>query len=420
MKPRAGRARARPRAAAARLHLQLPRSPDARHPRPADQGRPPSQRHRVRGDRRPRLRFALFGARRAARLSRRPDQPERSHRRFARRVERLHRLVRDGDGLLANCSSTGSASASARRAESRRPMRSSPTISRRERRARALAIFSLGIPIGLALGTLIGAYIAAAIDWRAAFIVDGHRRGPARADPAGRRRATGADAQPRCAAPFGQRLPITRAQAGLLAARLRRVVQLAVRLRPRLVDAVGADAQLRPRPRSTGELPGVADLSSAAAPACSPAAGSPTASGDCDRGWYARLPAIAWLITAPAFAVGLLAPSLWLAWPLLLDCQCAQYPVARAGDRPRSSTSCRGAMRATASASFLLINNLIGLGVGPLLIGRPLGRAQATYGVDALRNAAVGLYRLLSAGGAPVLALRQPSQDARGSTIRAC
>src|SRR6478672_12598332 len=42
-----------------------------------------------------------------------------------------------------------------------------------ERRARALAIFSLGIPIGLAGGTLIGAYIAAAIDWRAAFLVMG-------------------------------------------------------------------------------------------------------------------------------------------------------------------------------------------------------------------------------------------------------
>jgi predicted MFS family arabinose efflux permease len=42
-----------------------------------------------------------------------------------------------------------------------------------EQRARALAIFSLGIPLGLALGTLIGAYIAAAIDWRAAFIAMG-------------------------------------------------------------------------------------------------------------------------------------------------------------------------------------------------------------------------------------------------------
>jgi predicted MFS family arabinose efflux permease len=41
------------------------------------------------------------------------------------------------------------------------------------RRARALAIFSLGIPLGLTFGTLIGAYLAAWINWRAAFIVMG-------------------------------------------------------------------------------------------------------------------------------------------------------------------------------------------------------------------------------------------------------
>jgi MFS family permease len=46
-------------------------------------------------------------------------------------------------------------------------------------------------------------------------------------------------------------------------------------------------------------------------------------------------------------------------------------------------------MRSTASASFLLINNLIGLGVGPLLIGRLSDGLKTTYGVDALRNAAV-------------------------------
>ena len=42
-----------------------------------------------------------------------------------------------------------------------------------ERRARALAIFALGIPIGGAGGMFIGAYIAAAINWRAAFLVMG-------------------------------------------------------------------------------------------------------------------------------------------------------------------------------------------------------------------------------------------------------
>jgi MFS family permease len=46
-------------------------------------------------------------------------------------------------------------------------------------------------------------------------------------------------------------------------------------------------------------------------------------------------------------------------------------------------------MRSTASGSFLFINNLIGLGIGPLLIGRLSDALKATYGIDALRNAAV-------------------------------
>src|SRR5215218_4855732 len=41
------------------------------------------------------------------------------------------------------------------------------------KRARALAIYSLGVPLGLAGGTLAGAYIASWIDWRAAFTVMG-------------------------------------------------------------------------------------------------------------------------------------------------------------------------------------------------------------------------------------------------------
>src|SRR5206468_1675605 len=42
-----------------------------------------------------------------------------------------------------------------------------------EHRARALAIYSLGVPIGLAAGTLFGAYIAALVSWRAAFVAMG-------------------------------------------------------------------------------------------------------------------------------------------------------------------------------------------------------------------------------------------------------
>jgi hypothetical protein len=47
-------------------------------------------------------------------------------------------------------------------------------------------------------------------------------------------------------------------------------------------------------------------------------------------------------------------------------------------------------MRSTAAASFLLINNLIGLGVGPWLMGRISDALKGTYGADALRDAAAG------------------------------
>jgi predicted MFS family arabinose efflux permease len=42
-----------------------------------------------------------------------------------------------------------------------------------ERRARAISIYSMGIPVGLATGVLLGAAIAKALDWRAAFVVIG-------------------------------------------------------------------------------------------------------------------------------------------------------------------------------------------------------------------------------------------------------
>jgi MFS family permease len=111
--------------------------------------------------------------------------------------------------------------------------------------------------------------------------------------------------------------------------------------------------------------------------------------GQADRQWYARLPAIAWVISAPTFAAGLLAPNLWLAWPLLLIPNALNIlwlgPVITAVQHlvPR-------AMRATASASFLLINSFIGLGVGPLLIGHVSDVLKKSYGVESLRYAAVG------------------------------
>jgi MFS family permease len=111
--------------------------------------------------------------------------------------------------------------------------------------------------------------------------------------------------------------------------------------------------------------------------------------GTTDRGWYAKLPAIAWLVTAPTFAIGLLVSDLRLSWLFLLIPNALNIlwlgPVVTAVQHlvPRR-------MRATASASFLLINNLIGLGVGPLLMGAISDWLKASQGIEALRYAAVG------------------------------
>jgi len=257
------------------------------------------------------------------------------------------------------------------------------------KRARALAIFSLGVPLGLASGTLIGAYLASWIDWRAAFVVMGI--------------------------------------AGIL---LAPVMLLIVRDKPR--EAAAAST---PRLRSAFTI--VAAKPSfwlmAIAASCSSLAGyglavwTPTVLersfglaiiprgqflasifliggtagvfgggwladrfGRTDRAWYARLPAIAWLITAPTFAAGLLVQDLRLGWVLLLIPNALNIlwlgPVTTAVQHlvPRE-------LRATASASFLLINNLIGLGVGPMLNGALSELFKQRFGDEALRYAAVSV-----------------------------
>jgi len=256
------------------------------------------------------------------------------------------------------------------------------------RRARALAIFSLGIPIGLALGTLIGAYIAHAIDWRAAFYtmgVAGVLLAPILLyfvrDPA--KTSTSV-----VAAPIGQVFPmLARKPVFWLLAFAASFSSLcgyglAVWTPSVLERSFGLGLLERGQFLASVVLIG----------GCTGVfAGGWLADrlGALDRGWYAKLPAIAWLITAPTFAAGLMAPSLWLAWPLLLIPNALNIlwlgPVITAVQHLVPQR-----MRATASASFLLINNLVGLGVGPLLIGRLSDALKHSYGAEALRYAAVG------------------------------
>ena len=256
-----------------------------------------------------------------------------------------------------------------------------------ERRARALAIYYFGVPLGLAGGTFIGACIAHAVSWRAAFVAIGVAgvilapilRMVVR-DPAVR----SAQAQRE---PLAHVFPIlARKPAFWLIAFASSASSicgygLALWTPSVMMRSFGLDLV------STGNFLSSLLLVGGCAGVF---AGGWLADrlGRRDRAWYAWLPAIAWLVSVPAWAVGLFAPSLWVAWLLLLIGNAVNIvwlgPVTTAVQHlvPR-------AMRSTASASFLLINNLIGLGVGPLLIGRLSDALKGAAGENALRDAAV-------------------------------
>lgn len=256
-----------------------------------------------------------------------------------------------------------------------------------EKRARALAIFSLGVPIGLSLGMLIGAYIAAAINWRVAFYTMG---------------VIGLLLAPFMLY-FVRDLP--RPSADKTTVPLGRVFPLLAKKPVFWLMAFAASSSSLCGYGLAVWTPSVIERSFGLGlvqrgqflasivfiGGCTGVfAGGWLADrlGAGDRGWYAKLPAIAWLITAPTFAAGLLAPTLTIAWPLLLIPNALNIlwlgPVLTAVQHLVPAP-----MRATASACFLLINNLIGLGIGPFLIGRISDALKQTYGAEALRYAAV-------------------------------
>ncbi|HXH00011.1 MAG TPA: MFS transporter [Sphingomicrobium sp.] len=259
-----------------------------------------------------------------------------------------------------------------------------------ERRARALAIFSLGVPLGLAGGTLIGAYLAAWIDWRAAFLVMGVAgillapvmyfvvRDPPRSEPLGAERP-----------PLRQTFSILARKPSFwlmaFAAACSSLAGYGLALwTPSVLERSYGFGLIE-----RGQFLAAIFLIGGTAGVFG---GGWLADrlGQSDRRWYARIPMIAWLITTPTLVAGLLMPNPWFAWPLLLIPNALNIlwlgPVTTAVQHlvPRP-------LRATASASFLLINNLIGLGVGPTLIGALSVQFKDRFGDEALRYAAVSV-----------------------------
>jgi MFS family permease len=104
------------------------------------------------------------------------------------------------------------------------------------------------------------------------------------------------------------------------------------------------------------------------------------------KGAYAFIPAIAFIATIPFFLIGVLANELSLVFFAFLGLQALSLvwlgPVLTAFQHLVQPN-----MRATASAIFLFINNLIGIGLGNLAIGLISDNLNAAYGDESLRYA---------------------------------
>ena len=266
-----------------------------------------------------------------------------------------------------------------------------------KQRARALAAFSFGIPLGMALGILLGGLIAAHINWRWAFISVGLAglvlaplfrltvRDPVRGglDPAPQADKTEVPS-------FGEvcRTLLPKRSFWLLAlgAACASICGYGVAFwlpslfmstfKLSLVDTSWYISAMTLFGGIAGIWGGgvLADRMSAA-----------------DRGAYAKVPGYAFLIALPFFLLALNAPSLWVAFPLFLVPTALNLvwlgPVVTAVQHLVAPS-----MRTTASALFLFVNNLLGIGVGTYYFAAVADFLKPQYGDESM------LYSLYTGG----------------------
>ena len=273
-----------------------------------------------------------------------------------------------------------------------------------DRRSRAFAVLLFGVPIGSAFGILLGGVIAAALNWRSAFAIVGTVGvlaiplvwfgvpEPVRgaldsaqskaADP----RSLGAVFASFAGKPSFWFLSLGAAASSIISYGslfwLPSLFQRSLRLSLLQTSLFYGSVVL------VGGLLGVA-------------AGGVLAdtTGAKRRGGYALVGAVMSLAGVPMFGVALTANSLWVAWPLLVIAQALSMawlsPTVTAVQHIVPPE-----LRATASASFQLILNLIGLGFGTVAIGFISDHLAPRFGADALRWSIVtglGFYVLAGA-----------------------
>lgn len=277
------------------------------------------------------------------------------------------------------------------------------------RRALALSIYSLGIPLGSAVGVLAGGYIAVMVDWRAAFFVVGlaglviaplfkylvrdlPKPTVASSEPVPRF----ADiARTLAHKPSFWLLSFGAATSSMLG------YGLAFWLPSLLQRSFGLDLV-----QTSHFIGAMLLLGGVSGMLLGGWLGDRL--GNRDRAYLAYVPAAAFVIGVPLFAAGINSSSAGRAFVLFLIPQAMAYiwlgPVISAVQLlvvPKA--------RSTASALFLLINNLIGLGGGIFALGALSDALTPHYGADALRYSmlySLGLYlvaALLMALAAPKL-----------------
>ena len=254
-------------------------------------------------------------------------------------------------------------------------------------RSRALAFYSLGIPIGSALGVFFGGWLAAHLDWRSAFLIVGilglppamlikllipePERGRFDTAPSAEAPALGEVARTLAGTPSFWLLSFGAASGSILG------YGLIFWLPSFFNRSFGLPLE------QVGWFYGSIVLVGGAL-------GTWLGGWLGDRvgpsrpGGYALIPAVCFLFTAPTLALGLFAPSLWLAWLLFTIGQMLALawlgPVITAVQHIVVPS-----MRATASASFLFINNLIGIAFGIFFLGWLSDAMKAAHGADSLK-----------------------------------
>ncbi|WP_116091903.1 spinster family MFS transporter [Sphingomonas crusticola] len=257
-----------------------------------------------------------------------------------------------------------------------------------QQRARALSIYSLGIPLGAALGVLFGGYIAATINWRSAFVAVGIAglafvpifaltvREPVRAARAAKAPIDRSVFRILAAKPSFWLLAFGAASSSMLGYGMG--FWLPSLMKRSFGMELIAVSHFYGLLLLIGGIPGVLIGGWLADRA-----------GRSGKSGYARVPGIAFLAAVPLFAAGILSHSATLAFLLFLVPQGLAYmwlgPVLTAVQHLVPAP-----MRATASASFLLINNLIGVGFGAMTIGKLSDLLTPSLGDGALRMALLG------------------------------